>query len=171
MDMLERIYGSVEYRWRVQQAKSYGIFWILVTIVIMLFMLGRGTCDNMVAALLTGGILSALFGIVFLVMALISLGKNRKVTDHYEEYELYSVLLETPVVSKSYKRFSYFVLRFEGKGGQVICNTSPIWGHTDADLFPLSEYRDEYVDILYDPKHNKAYVLGITEDEEEPEEE
>jgi hypothetical protein len=171
MDMLERIYGSVEYRWRVQQAKSYGVFWILVSVIILFVMLGRGVNGGMGAALLVAGILSVAFGIVFLILACITLGQNKKVLNHYEQYEVYSVLLDAPVVSRAYKRFSYFILRFDGKNGQIICNTSPIWGHTDADLFPLADYRDEYVDILYDPKGNKAYILGLTEVEEEEDEE
>ena len=169
MDMLTRIFNSVEYRWRSQQAKSYGVFWILVTVVILLFMLGRGTSGNLGAALIVGGLLSAVFGIVFLIMALTTLGKNKKVLKNYEHYETYSVLLDTPVVSKAYKRFYYFVLRFEGKNGQIICSTSPMWGFTENDMFPLSQYRDQYVDILYDPKGNKAYVLGLTEEEEDEE--
>ena len=171
MDMLERIFGSLEYRWRVQQAKSYGIYWILVTVVVMFFMLGRGATGDMVPALITGGILSGAFGVFFLIMALISLGHNKKMEKNYEKFELYSVQLDTPVVSKTYKHFSYFILRFEGKNGQIICKTSPIWGHTDVDLFPLAEYRDEYVDILYDADHNQAYVLGFTEEAEDEAEE
>ena len=167
MKMLERIFGSVEYRWRVQQSKSYGVFWLLVTAIIMIFMVGRGVASNMGATLLIGGILSGIFGVLFGIMAAKSLGKNKKVIKNFEHYVLYSVLLDTPVQSKSYRRFAYFVLRFEDKdGGQIICQTEPLFGFSETELFPLSEYRDTYVDILYDPKRNKAFVLGFTEDEE-----
>ncbi|MBE6959533.1 MAG: hypothetical protein E7448_02270 [Ruminococcaceae bacterium] len=166
MEMLERIFCSVEYRWRVQQAKSYGVFWLLVTVVIMVFMLGRGAGDNMVAALLTGGILSAVFGVVFAILVAKSLGQNKKLLKNYDRYELYSVQLDTPVVSKSYRRFAYFVLRFNDREGtQIICQTNPIFGLADTQLFPLREYRDKTVDVLYDPRRNKAYVLGISEEE------
>ena len=168
MKILERIFSSVEYRWRVQQAKSYGVFWLLVTVVIMVVMLGRGVGGNIGVSLLVGGILSVIFGIGFGILAVKSLTKNKKVVKNYERYVLYSVLLDTPVRSKSYRRFAYFVLRFNDKeGSQIICQTNPIFGVGEADLFPLQEYRDQYVDILYDPKRNKVYVLGFTEEEEE----
>ena len=166
MTMLERIFMSVEYRWRNQQAKSYGVFWILVTVVIMIFMLGRGASGDFMAALLTGGILSLLFGVVFLIMALKTLGKNKKLVKNYDQYDTYSVLLDTPVASKSYRRFAYFVLRFNDKdGSQIICQTNPIFSFAEAGLFPLSEYRDQYVDILYNPKKNQVYGLGLSEEE------
>lgn len=164
MNMLERIFSSVEYRWRVQQAKSYGVFWLLVSVVIMVIMFSRGT--SFVASLLTGAIVSAVFGIAFVFMILKSLMKNKMLVKNYDRFDTYSVLLDTPVASKTYRRFSSFVLRFDDKNGsQVICQTNPIFGLSDTELFPLAEYRDQYVDVLYDPKSNKVYVIGITEEE------
>ena len=166
MTMLERIFNSVEYRWRVQQAKSYGVFWILVTVVIMIFMVGRGAGDNMTAALVAGGILSLIFGVVFLIMALKSLGQNKKLVNQYNRFDTYSVEFDTPVASKSQRRFAYFVLRFTDKNGsQVICQTNPAFSIAEAGLFPMQEYRDQLVDVLYDAKHNKVYVIGLTEEE------
>lgn len=166
MKMIERIFSSVEYRWRIQQAKSYGVFWLLVTVVIMLFMLGKGASDNMGAALIAGGILSGVFGVVFAILAAKSLGQNKKLIKNYDRYVLYSVQLDTPVVSKSYRRFAYFVLRFnDNEGTQVICQTNPIFGLADGQLFTLAEYRDQIVDVLYDPRQNKVYVLGLSEEE------
>ena len=166
MMTLERIFGSIEYRWREQQAKSFGVFWLLTAIVIMLVMLTRG--GDLVASLIVGGALALLFGIVFLIMIALSLGKNKMLVRNYDRFEVYSVLLDSPVVSKSYRRFSYFVLRFTDKDGtQVICQTNPIWGFNETDLFPLAAYRDRYVDVLYDRAHNKVYVIGLTEAEEE----
>lgn len=166
MMTLERIFGSVEYRWREQQAKAYGVFWLLITGVIMLIMLAKG--GNIGASLLAGGALSLLMGIVFLCFVANSLGKNKKLVKNYDRYEVYSVLLDSPVVSKSYRRFSYFVLRFRDKDGtQVVCQTNPIWGFQETDLFPLPDYRDRYADILYDRAHNKVYVIGLTETEDE----
>ena len=129
-------------------------------------MLGRGANDNMAAALLTGGILSGVFGVVFAILAANSLGKNKFLVKNYDRFEAYCVLLDTPVVSKSYRRFSYFVLRFNDKdGNQVICQTNPIFGLSETELFPIGEYRDKMVDVLYDPKHNKVYILGLPEEE------
>ena len=133
---------------------------------IMIVMLGRGASDNMVAALLAGVILSLVFGILFLIMVLKSLGQNKKLVNQYDRFDTYSVVLDTPVTSKSHRRFAYFVLRFLDKdGNQVICQTNPIFGFVDSELFPLSEYRDRNVDVLYDAKHNKVYVIGLTEEE------
>lgn len=160
----ERIKDSMECRWRVQRAKACGIFGILTTVVILIFMLSRGTAGNMSATLLAGGVFAGGYCLAFAVIAGYSLLQNRKLLNNYTQYEHHTVLLETPISARGNRRFSYYIVQFTAKSGrEIVIRTHPLWINASEGMFPVRDYTGKKVEVLYDPKRRKIYVIGLKE--------
>lgn len=158
----EIIKTSMECQWRVQRAKACGVFGILTTIVILLFMLSRGSNGSMPAALLAGGILAGCYILVIGAIAGYNLLQNSVLAKNYAQYEHHVVTLETPIAARGNRRFSYYIVQFTAKSGKpIVIRTHPLFINASEGLFPTREYTGEKVDVLFDSKRRKLYVIGL----------
>lgn len=154
----------MECQWRVQRAKACGIFGILTTVVILIFMLSRGFGGSMGAALLAGGIFAGAYLLVIGTIAGYNLLQNRKLVKNFARYEHHTVLLETPIAARGNRRFSYYITQFSSnRGNEIVLRTHPLFINASEGLFPTRDYTGKKADVLYDPKRRKIYVIGLKE--------
>lgn len=160
---------SLECRWRKKQIKLYlgiliFVFGICIlfgclTIVIHLDELLEDKMLLLNIFLTTLGILgvTCLCLVPFLIY---SFNDYRKIIKLAENSTLHEVVLDHPSVSFNYRGAVYYTVHFQTQDNHSISlETKPLW--SNFWFFPIEEYNNKKVEILYNKELNRVIVLGL----------
>ncbi|MDE6660814.1 MAG: hypothetical protein K2J93_03190 [Anaeroplasmataceae bacterium] len=85
----------------------------------------------------------------------------KKVLKLSEQAELYDVILDHPSTSWGYRGAVYYTVRFQTNDREnITADTKPLWSSLPG-VFPIEEYNNKKIEILYHKEENRVIVLGL----------
>jgi len=79
----------------------------------------------------------------------------------HKDYDVYKVKLDDVNISYLYRRAIYFTVHFKTEDGKnKSINTKPMWQRFTLVGYPLEEYKNKQIHILYDRKRDRVIVWG-----------
>ncbi|MDE6407297.1 MAG: hypothetical protein K2K48_07225 [Anaeroplasmataceae bacterium] len=167
----EELKQCLECRWRKRQVKFHlGLLAFLVALS-MLFALivfvVEATKYEDIGVVAAISFLTALGfdGVVLCVLLpfiIYELHEYKKILRFSSHAVLYKVFLNQPNVSFNYRSCVYYTVSFNTEDRKHIsANTRPMWSSYAFLSFPLDEYNNKEVEILYNQIEDKVIVLGL----------
>ena len=160
MTTKEQIQNAMEYQWRARQCKTYLAIWgMMLFFAFIGGITGAGKMgsakDGMFVFLVVGGI----FSITLLPLVIYPLVQIRLFMKRVDKCTVHTVKLDRPGTSHMYRGAVYYTVSFTDNGEHFIRDTKPLWSSHSID-FPLDEYNNKEVKILYDRDSDQIFVLG-----------
>lgn len=160
----KRVMGSLECRWRLRYILMISIAWALTA--------GLGEM-NMRWVLANSRVPQATWpyhvitGTVLGISLVYHLVQYIRLVAGWQRYELCTAKLDEPVAPLWYRvHLIGFNVLFEAQGKYKILKTRGMWMARDRWIFPnypLSEYNNRKVELLYDSQRERIIVLGFPE--------
>ncbi|MDE7385069.1 MAG: hypothetical protein K2M84_04855 [Anaeroplasmataceae bacterium] len=160
----------LECRWRIKQVKYYcGILGFLFALSMIFALIAfvvnidkveqTGTVAGI--CFLTATIFIVTIFCTLLPFIIYSFNDYKKILRLSQNSSLYKVILDHPNTSFSYRGHVYYTVRFMTEDMKSISSdTKAMW--SDFFLaFPMSEYNNKEVEILYNEEYDRVIVLGL----------
>ena len=156
----EQIKNSLEYKWRIRQCKTYLIIWSVMAVVALMggaVSFGKlGSAKDGLFVFLT---VTAIYSLVLLPLAIYPLVQILLLGKRAERCSVHTVKLDRPGTSHMYRGAVYYTVSFTDNGEHFVRDTKPLWSSNSID-FPLDEYNNKELKILYDRESDQVFVLG-----------
>ena len=156
----EWIKSSLEYKWRLRQVRIYLILWgVMLAVALIGGLTGAakmGSAQNGTFVFLA---VTAIYSLVMLPLAIYPLIQIRLLLKRAEKCSVYTVKLDRPGTSHMYRGAVYYTVTFTDNGEHLLRDTKPLWSSNSMD-FPLEEYNNKEVKILYHRETDQIFVLG-----------
>ena len=160
MGTREQIKNALEYKWRMHQCKSYLVIWgVMLVLALIGGFSGSVKMQSVQDGLLISSVATAIFSVPLLPMAIYPLVQIRLLMKRAEQCSVHRVKLDRPATSVMYRGAVYYIVEFEDNGEWLSRDTKPLWS-SNSYAFPLEEYNNKEVDVLYDRDWDQIFVLG-----------
>lgn len=155
----ERIQNSLEYKWRLRQVKVYLAIWgVMLVFALMGGIVSVGKLGSVQDGLFVFFAVTALYSLILLPLAIYPLVQIRFLVKRAERCSVHTVKLDRPGTSHMYRGAVYYTVSFTDRGEYFVRDTKPLWSSNSID-FPLDEYNNKEVKILYDRDSDQVFVL------------
>ena len=156
----EQIKNSLEYKWRMRQCKTYLVIWgVMAAFALMGGAASFGKLGSVQDGLFVFLVVTAIYSIVLLPLAIYPLVQIRLLANRAERCSVHTVKLDRPGTSHMYRGAVYYTVSFTDNGEHFLRETKPLWSSYSVE-FPLDEYNNKEVKILYDREADQVFVLG-----------
>ena len=156
----EQIKNSLEYKWRMRQCKTYLVIWgVMAAFALMGGAASFGKLGSVQGGLFVFLVVTAIYSLVLLPLAIYPLVQIRLLANRAERCSVHTVKLDRPGTSHMYRGAVYYTVSFTDNGEYFVRDTKPLWSSSSVE-FPLDEYNNKEVKILYDRESDQVFVLG-----------
>lgn len=156
----EQIKNSLEYKWRMRQCKTYLVIWgVMAAFALMGGAAGFGKLGSVQGGLFVFLVVTAIYSLVLLPLAIYPLVQIWLLGKRAERCSVHTVKLDRPGTSHMYRGAVYYTVSFTDNGEYFVRDTKPLWSSSSVE-FPLDEYNNKEVKILYDREADQVFVLG-----------
>lgn len=166
----EELKQCLECKWRLKQVKYYlGIlgfsFAVGMIFALVVFVVNIDKFENIgtVAGIcfLTAAVFVLTIFLTLLPFIIYSFNDYKKIIKLSQNASFYKVILDHPNTSFYYRGHIYYTVRFMTEDMKSFSSdTKPMW--SDFFLsFPMSEYNNKEVEILYNEEEDRVIVLGL----------
>ena len=156
----EQIKNSLEYKWRMRQCKTYLVIWgVMAAFALMGGAASFGKLGSVQGGLFVFLVVTAIYSLVLLPLAIYPLVQIRLLANRAERCSVHTVKLDRPGTSHMYRGAVYYTVSFTDNGEYFVRDTKPLWSSYSVE-FPLDEYNNKEVKILYDREADQVFVLG-----------
>lgn len=156
----EQIKNSLEYKWRMRQCKTYLVIWgVMAAFALMGGAASFGKLGSVQGGLFVFLVVTAIYSIVLLPLAIYPLVQILLLGKRAERCSVHTVKLDRPGTSHMYRGAVYYTVSFTDNGEHFLRETKPLWSSFSVE-FPLDEYNNKEVKILYDREADQVFVLG-----------
>lgn len=163
----DKLKNSIDAKWRVHQVKVFLYFSLFILVVIILVSLfgivshSESLTDYFEVFIQTVGVTVLVYALFLAPFIIYYLYKYFKIINNQSEYEIYTVTLDNPTTSYFYRGAIYYTVKFtRGSGNKVTLDTKPCFSSGIFSKFPLEEYNNKKVEIIYYPDLDEIIVLG-----------
>ena len=104
-------------------------------------------------------VVTAIYSLVLLPLAIYPLVQIWLLGKRAERCSVHTVKLDRPGTSHMYRGAVYYTVSFTDNGEYFVRDTKPLWSSSSVE-FPLDEYNNKEVKILYDREADQVFVLG-----------
>ncbi len=157
------IKNSIDYRWRIHNAKVYLLLWGIISgiVTIALFIISAIDFSKDVflinVCIWLGFVV--VYGAVFGSFALYQFMQAKKLLKNFNNFKIYQAVLDSPSISYFYGRSVYYTVML----GTVTADTHPCFSNSVFSKFELSEYNNKTVRCLYDAENWQVYLIDIVQ--------
>ena len=156
----EQIKNSLEYKWRMRQCKTYLVIWgVMAAFALMGGAASFGKLGSVQGGLFVFLVVTAIYSLVLLPLAIYPLVQIWLLGKRAERCSVHTVKLDRPGTSHMYRGAVYYTVSFTDNGEYFVRDTKPLWSSSSVE-FPLEEYNNKEVKILYDREADQVFVLG-----------
>ena len=156
----EQIKNSLEYKWRMRQCKTYLVIWgVMAAFALMGGAASFGKLGSVQGGLFVFLVVTAIYSLVLLPLAIYPLVQIWLLGKRAERCSVHTVKLDRPGTSHMYRGAVYYTVSFTDNGEHFLRETKPLWSSYSVE-FPLEEYNNKEVKILYDREADQVFVLG-----------
>ena len=156
----EQIKNSLEYKWRMRQCKTYLVIWgVMAAFALMGGAASFGKLGSVQGGLFVFLVVTAIYSLVLLPLAIYPLVQIRLLAKRAERCSVHTVKLDRPGTSHMYRGAVYYTVSFTDNGEYFVRDTKPLWSSYSVE-FPLDEYNNKELKILYDREADQVVVLG-----------
>ena len=156
----EQIKNSLEYKWRMRQCKTYLVIWgVMAAFALMGGAASFGKLGSVQGGLFVFLVVTAIYSLVLLPLAIYPLVQIRLLANRAERCSVHTVKLDRPGTSHMYRGAVYYTVSFTDNGEYFVRDTKPLWSSSSVE-FPLDEYNNKEVKILYDREADQVFVVG-----------
>ena len=156
----EQIKNSLEYKWRMRQCKTYLVIWgVMAAFALMGGAAGFGKLGSVQGGLFVFLVVTAIYSLVLLPLAIYPLVQIWLLGKRAERCSVHTVKLDRPGTSHMYRGAVYYTVSFTDNGEYFVRDTNPLWSSSSVE-FPLDEYNNKEVKILYDREADQVFVFG-----------
>ena len=156
----EQIKNSLEYKWRMRQCKTYLVIWgVMAAFALMGGAASFGKLGSVQGGLFVFLVVTAIYSLVLLPLAIYPLVQIWLLGKRAERCSVHTVKLDRPGTSHMYRGAVYYTVSFTDNGEYFVRDTKPLWSSYSVE-FPLDEYNNKEVKILYDREADQVFVLG-----------
>ena len=156
----EQIKNSLEYKWRMRQCKTYLVIWgVMAAFALMGGAASFGKLGSVQGGLFVFLVVTAIYSLVLLPLAIYPLVQIWLLGKRAERCSVHTVKLDRPGTSHMYRGAVYYTVSFTDNGEHFLRETKPLWSSYSVE-FPLDEYNNKELKILYDREADQVFVLG-----------
>ena len=156
----EQIKNSLEYKWRMRQCKTYLVIWgVMAAFALMGGAASFGKLGSVQGGLFVFLVVTAIYSLVLLPLAIYPLVQIWLLGKRAERCSVHTVKLDRPGTSHMYRGAVYYTVSFTDNGEYFVRDTKPLWSSYSVE-FPLDEYNNKEVKILYDREADQVFVFG-----------
>ena len=156
----EQIKNSLEYKWRMRQCKTYLVIWgVMAAFALMGGAASFGKLGSVQGGLFVFLVVTAIYSLVLLPLAIYPLVQIWLLGKRAERCSVHTVKLDRPGTSHMYRGAVYYTVSFTDNGEYFARDTKPLWSSSSVE-FPLDEYNNKEVKILYDREADQVFVFG-----------
>ena len=156
----EQIKNSLEYKWRMRQCKTYLVIWgVMAAFALMGGAASFGKLGSVQGGLFVFLVVTAIHSLVLLPLAIYPLVQIWLLGKRAERCSVHTVKLDRPGTSHMYRGAVYYTVSFTDNGEYFVRDTKPLWSSSSVE-FPLDEYNNKEVKILYDREADQVFVFG-----------
>ena len=156
----EQIKNSLEYKWRMRQCKTYLVIWgVMAAFALMGGAASFGKLGSVQGGLFVFLVVTAIYSLVLLPLAIYPLVQIWLLAKRAERCSVHTVKLDRPGTSHMYRGAVYYTVSFTDNGEYFVRDTKPLWSSYSVE-FPLDEYNNKELKILYDREADQVFVLG-----------
>ena len=155
----EQIKNSLEYKWRMRQCKTYLVIWgVMAAFALMGGAAGFGKLGSVQGGLFVFLVVTAIYSLVLLPLAIYPLVQIWLLGKRAERCSVHTVKLDRPGTSHMYRGAVYYTVSFTDNGEHFLRETNPLRSSYSVE-FPLDEYNNKELKILYDREAYQVFVL------------
>lgn len=159
----EDIKNSIEYNWRIYLRNIYLVILIIlycISLIPAIYILNSEVQNVFDSFLMMLGIPFGIYSVSLLPSILYNQYKANYLLKNYKNMEVFEVLLDHPATSFIHKQCIYYQVSFKQGNKEVSADTNPYFDGGFLTKYSMSDYNNQKVKGLYDPSHDKFYILN-----------